>query len=438
MSYLTTLEIVRATGIGVEIVNETVGTGDNSEADFDLDNGNIIAGSYTLLHAATGSNNLTALTETTHYTLDKDAGTVLLTASGITALGTDILYAKYTYSPQMSDTLLNTFIAPTEAEVEQKTGYYWGAVKADTQFFDFDKRFDYPTTDAPYATDWDEPDELQLKKVKNLQLLKGVYELGGGASISEAYRYDSVGASYTSVKTEINSRSGDSFQPFADTTAANDYLYVGSAYKFLGLNIIMDVVGVTGSSNTIEYWNGSSWTAFTPSSGAIDFEADSAVRWTLPAGWAKTTVNSGSSLYFVRFVAGGTYSTEAQIATIYLDQDSLIIADIPLYNISASSDGRMIFNNYRIPNGRRKIRVDFSHGYASPPDLVANLAATLAGIRAYAVISGGSYDDATSYTLGRKQVSIGEVYVNVAEVVRQFERRAQELLMQIGPKMSVC
>ena len=46
--YTTTLSIVRTSGIGVEVFDEVVGTGDNSETSFDLDNGNIISGCSSL------------------------------------------------------------------------------------------------------------------------------------------------------------------------------------------------------------------------------------------------------------------------------------------------------------------------------------------------------------------------------------------------------
>ena len=59
---------------------EEVGEGDNSETIFYLDHRNVIASTYTLYHAASWSESATALTETTHYTLDKDEGKITLAA----------------------------------------------------------------------------------------------------------------------------------------------------------------------------------------------------------------------------------------------------------------------------------------------------------------------------------------------------------------------
>ena len=95
MVYTTTKEIVQQTGIGVEINNELLGTGNDAQQSYDLKNRHVIAGTYTLYSApASGNdtNDFTSLTETTHYTLDKDSGRVLLTSAGVTSLGTNKLY----------------------------------------------------------------------------------------------------------------------------------------------------------------------------------------------------------------------------------------------------------------------------------------------------------------------------------------------------------
>ena len=80
IAYTTVKEIVQKTGAGVEINNELLGTGDNSEQSYDIKNRHVISDTYTLSKAPkTGNdtNDFTDLTETTHYTLDKDSGRVL-------------------------------------------------------------------------------------------------------------------------------------------------------------------------------------------------------------------------------------------------------------------------------------------------------------------------------------------------------------------------
>lgn len=439
MAYTTTLSIVRTTGIGVDVQNELLGTGDNSEDSFDLDNGNVIASSYTVSYGASNSNNLTALTETTHYTLDKDAGLLLLTAGGITELSTNLLYISYTHSPKASDTLLNTYLSAAELEVDKMTGNYWGTEKSTTNFFDWEWEQRYPTTDEPYIRDHDSYEELKLLN-RGVNSITGFFVLSQNQSIINAQRYDSVGTAYTDVTSSINASGGTGFQPFADTTAANDYLYIGSSRKFLAIHTLLYTNGVTGGTNTIEYYNGSSWVAISATesaTGVLDFEAGGKLSWGSLQDWQKTTVNSSSSLYFVRIVANSTYSTEALINMVYLDQDSTIERDIPLYQLSFSSDGRIIITT-RLPNGKRNIRVDYRHGYSSVPADVQELTDLVVALRVFASITGGSFDDATSFTLGRKTVGIGEVYVNVRETVNQFQKRIDALLPRVGESLFAC
>jgi hypothetical protein len=81
------------------------------------------------------------------------------------------------------------------------------------------------------------------------------------------------------------------------------------------------------------------------------------------------------------------------------------------------------------------VRIDYQHGYSTVPDEIQELVALLTGIRAFVNISGGSYDDATGYTLGRKQIQIGEAWVNIREVIDQAKKRVNEILDSFGRKL---
>lgn len=439
MAYTTSLSAVRTAGIGVQIENELLGTGDGNTDSYDLSNGNVLASSYTIKYGDSASNDLSTLTETTHFTIDKDSGSILLTSTGVTLVDTKQIYVSYTHSPKASDTLINTFLSAAEKEVENLTGNYWGSQTSNTEYFDWTEENKYPTTDEPYIRDYDPSDEIRLR-YRGIQSVTGFYVLAQKATFIDAERYDSVGASYTEVTDYINVSGGTGFQPFADTTAANDYLYLGSSRKFLGFNTLLFTNGVTGGTNTIEYYNGSSWVAISTTestTGVLNFAANGKVSWSGLQDWSKTTVNGGSSLYYVRVKAASTYSTEALINMVYIDQDSVIERDIPLYELRFDTEGRVIVQS-KLPNGKRNVRVDYLHGYSSVPDNIRELTDLLVALRLFAAITGGSYDDATTFQLGRKSVSIGEVYVNVRETVRQFEARIQMLLPGIGRTLFVC
>ena len=124
LKYSTTLKLAEILGgvkdvpswdIGEAPTNEAVGTGDDSETQFFLDQKNIIADSYTLYA------NAVAMTETTHYALDKSTGEITLTSSGVNMLSTNALTAKYKYfNGGFSDSYLTSVLERAEI-ADQRT-----------------------------------------------------------------------------------------------------------------------------------------------------------------------------------------------------------------------------------------------------------------------------------------------------------------------------
>lgn len=289
--YTSTLEIVRISGIGTEIFGESLGTGDGSEADYDLANGNVINGSYSIQYGDSGSNTLSTLDEPEDYVLDKDKGILVLTAAGITKVNGKAIYANYLCVSKISDTILNTYVAAASKETENITGNYWGAVSTQTDYFD-GYTLGYPNTNRPFGND-------------------------------------------------------------VEDTAFPEF-----ELKYKG------VTGITGI-----YF--------------LDFD-----------GTVNTTLTSSEYQY--------------------------------------TEDGRVIVNK-SIPNGKRNVKITYTHGYTAVPSDVSQLASLIGAKMTFVFISGGSYDDVTGYTIGRKQFQIGEAWVNIREVISQVEKRIEQLLDGIGP-----
>ena len=152
----------------------------------------------------------------------------------------------------------------------------------------------------------------------------------------------------------------------------------------------------------------------------------------MPSSWSATTIN-GKSSYWVRLLLSTAPSTAPTITEIVLDQDTVISDEISVREVDLNqTTGRLAFIGTDLPNGIRNVRIAYNYGITSVPTNVAELTGLLASIRAYANITGASYDALTSYTLGNKAVTIGEQYVNVREVVRQFEERIKAILKIIG------
>lgn len=131
-TYATTQELVQflniegtvpsREAIGSDRPDETVGTGDNSTTKFYLDKAYVIADTYSFRYSAAEGTTGTALTETTHYTLDKDDGTLTLTATGVTTVTTNNIYGQYSYSKfGLTDSILQDKLDYAEAEINKRT-----------------------------------------------------------------------------------------------------------------------------------------------------------------------------------------------------------------------------------------------------------------------------------------------------------------------------
>ena len=100
---------------------ENVGTGDNSVTTFYLDQKSVVSDSYEIYYGA-ASATAVALTETTHYELDNDTGTLVLTEAGVTLVNTAKIWAAYKYySNGMKDTYLISVLSRAEKEVDNST-----------------------------------------------------------------------------------------------------------------------------------------------------------------------------------------------------------------------------------------------------------------------------------------------------------------------------
>jgi len=130
LKYATPLMLAQMLGMAVAVPSrdvggtlsyEEVGTGDESASVFYLDHQEIISDTYTIYYGASASS-VSELTETTHYSLDTDTGKLTLTAAGLSLVGTDNIYAEYTYyKSRMLDSYVVAVLSRAEKEVDRLT-----------------------------------------------------------------------------------------------------------------------------------------------------------------------------------------------------------------------------------------------------------------------------------------------------------------------------
>lgn len=114
---------------------------------------------------------------------------------------------------------------------------------------------------------------------------------------------------------DANSNTDADWVLFPATEANDDYAAFGLTAAFS--KITFDYAnGTAGVGGTVawEYWDGDSWEALTGvTDNTTGFTAGAAdgltVDWTVPSDWAKRTISTSASLFFVRAKITGVYST---------------------------------------------------------------------------------------------------------------------------------
>lgn len=104
---------------------ELVGTGDNSNLVFWLDKSYIIDNTYALYHGFPGASG-TALTDITHYALDKDNGEITLTTTGKAVVGLGTVSAVYSYNDlELTNTQLQEALDRAQKDIDKKTNSHF-------------------------------------------------------------------------------------------------------------------------------------------------------------------------------------------------------------------------------------------------------------------------------------------------------------------------
>ncbi len=131
-SYATPLELSQFMGIegiipDISIVSgdrlkEEVGAGTATQTRFFLDQAYVITDSYNIKYGPSESQTGTTLTENTHYTLNKDRREITLTGAGTAEVGTNNIYAEYSYNKiGLTDTQITDALNRAAQGVDSKT-----------------------------------------------------------------------------------------------------------------------------------------------------------------------------------------------------------------------------------------------------------------------------------------------------------------------------
>lgn len=129
------------------------------------------------------------------------------------------------------------------------------------------------------------------------------------------------GVSYTNSSANVidNSTSTVASLNSLDTAANGDWVVIGGPQPFLGVAIDQVTLNSNTATLTVEYWNGSAWTAVsnmvdgTIASSVRTLGQDGQITWTIPTDWVVSTIN-GISSYWVRLSVSAALDSTTDIA----------------------------------------------------------------------------------------------------------------------------
>ena len=85
-----------------------------------------------------------------------------------------------------------------------------------------------------------------------------------------------------------------------DTAANDNFLYVGAAVRFRGVDVDVDAANGNASILTVRYWNGSSWGDISDqdntANGGATFAQDGQIIWTVPSDWVGVRLDDTTTI----------------------------------------------------------------------------------------------------------------------------------------------
>lgn len=127
-----------------------------------------------------------------------------------------------------------------------------------------------------------------------------------------------------------------------DTVANGDWVLVGSAVPFRGLNVDVDAANSTSATLSVHYWNGSAWTDISPSdgtaSGGATFAQDGNITWTVPTAWTTAKLTdiytsafkngkTGEELYWLRLSVSAALDSSTTLNSLLAMNESTAYAE---------------------------------------------------------------------------------------------------------------
>jgi len=129
-----------------------------------------------------------------------------------------------------------------------------------------------------------------------------------------------------------------------------------------------------------------------------------------------------------------TMTSAEIIAHTYESEDYwLQTMNDPVTN-SIIPNGKITLKESTIAKGTNNVKVSYTYGYSSVPQVIWNLAVCLSAIRVWITFMGGQYDRITSYNIPQQGVVKGDIYQRGQQQINMINEEANRLFNRIGKK----
>ena len=129
-----------------------------------------------------------------------------------------------------------------------------------------------------------------------------------------------------------------------------------------------------------------------------------------------------------------TLSAAEITAGTYQNDDYWLDMSNDSVNNSIVPNGTFKLKTKTLSKGTHSIKVVYTYGYSSVPQMIQNLATCLAGIRTWLAFMGASYNRLNSYQISETSVNKGEFYSRGQQNIQMLTDEANRLLDRIGRK----
>jgi hypothetical protein len=132
------------------------------------------------------------------------------------------------------------------------------------------------------------------------------------------------------------------------------------------------------------------------------------------------------------------YPVQSVTSLQFLDDDGTVsdtLVENTDFHYWSSGKIQLIGNTIPVGLGKKKVKVVYTYGTTSVPRNVKTLSAALTGIMVLCGMTGGSFHDIKSFTLGPKTVAFEDTNITLSKCLEKLENIRDRILDELGREL---